>query len=182
MGGSNLYIEGDSTLGQRELEWRMNREVSERVIHEVNEGTGRDGLDEECVTETSTRGRERECVWQGAMGEKRKEQVDERMSVWRRSGGKDWGDQMRAWVAGTINECQMKGRGYCEQVKAWANEQIAKQTSGWRLCVSVCSCKLWGRCCTCALAGKWMSEAWWKRLSEWVMGVSDGCVDRKCQL
>lgn len=178
MGGGNLYREGDSSLSRREL-WRMNSEARWGTVSSRGLMRGRDRLH---VWQIERARKERGSVWlgnngwEGASGWQR-EQTEER---WQRSG-----DQMRARVAGTMNECGMSGWEYCDQVTAWANEQIAEQTSGWRLRVCV---RLWrsrglpAHVCKRRARSEWMSEAPRKRLSERVMGVSDGCVDRKCQL
>lgn len=42
---------------------------------------------------------------------------------------------MRAQVAATMNECGMSGWELCDKDEAWANEQIAKQTSVCVWCV-----------------------------------------------
>ena len=167
MGGGNLYREGDSSPSQREL-WRMNTEARWATVSSGGLMKGREWL-------AVLQEKKRKCVWLGTMGEKKTEWVRASMRLW--SGGRDLGTRYSKSTSGWDHE-QMWVR------ILRSSEGLSKWTNCWtnKWVMTVCLCRPRGCWCTWAHAGKWMSEAWWKRLSEWVMGVSDGCVDRKCQL
>lgn len=188
MGGGNLYREGDSSLTRREL-WRMNSEARWGTVSSMGLMKGRDWLDVQCVTDIAReKGKAREIVWLGTMGEKLKEWG------WQQERACDWGV-----VAEIGTRWGHKWLGHWKNVEwvgeniviKWRPEQMKKllKTRVGDDCMFVYVCAdCWGvgaRVCVRSRApttNKWMSEAQWERLSERVMGVSDGCVDRKCQL
>lgn len=159
----------------------MNREVrwGTGVVQGVNGWEGRTGCG--VCDRDSERGRERErkCVTGNNGWEV------EIVSGWEQAGACDWG------AVADIGGPDESTSGWDHEQMSnewvrilWSSEGLSKWTNCWtnKWVMTVCLCRLRGRRWTRACAGKWMSEAWWKRLSERVMGVSDGCVDRKCQL